>query len=54
MASDLVTESFNKAFTEARALYDADKLDEAVAKAEELLEDDGMDLSTFLQRKTTY
>jgi hypothetical protein len=41
MAPGPLTESFNKKFVEARALYDNDELDKALEKAEELLEENG-------------
>lgn len=42
MASDPVIEVFNNKYSEARTLYEGDRLDEAVEKAERLLENEGM------------
>lgn len=39
MAADPEIRRFNKGYNEARALYEEDKLDEAIARAEELLEE---------------
>jgi len=39
---DEVTVFFNKGYNEARALYEDDKLDEAIEKAEALLKDEGI------------
>ena len=41
MAPETVIASYNKAYNEARALYEDDQLDEAVEKAEQLLEEEG-------------
>lgn len=41
MAPDLVTESYNRGYNEARALYEDEKLEEAIATAEAMLEDSG-------------
>jgi len=42
MASDPVTEFLNKGYVEARALYEDDKLGEAIERCESLLEDTGI------------
>jgi hypothetical protein len=37
-----MSESFNKRYIEARALYEDDRLGEALEKAEQLLEEEGI------------
>lgn len=42
MASDQVTEFLNKGYVEAQALYEDDRLSEAIEKAEQPLEEQGI------------